>query len=95
MVKNKKMGKFDLTLSTFVQYVEDFRFWVNASGRASRLPEKEMAKMFVTGLKTDLFREKIYSRSCETLQEAMDESRAELSTYCDILEITDRVKRQM
>ena len=46
--------------------------------------------MFVTA-KT-LFREEIYSRSCETLQEAMDDSRAELSTYRDILEITDRVK---
>ena len=45
-----KMEKFDLTLSTFVQYDEDFRFWVNSAGRAHRLPEKEIAKMFVTGL---------------------------------------------
>jgi hypothetical protein len=66
MVKNEKMKKYDLTLSTFVQYVEDFRFCVNAAGRAHRLPEKEIAKMFVTGLKSDLFREEIYSRSCET-----------------------------
>ena len=72
--------------------MEDFRFWVNAAGRAHRLPEKETAKMFVTGLKPDLFRE-IYSRSFEMLQEAMDESRAELSTYRDIFEITDRVKK--
>ena len=57
------------------------------------LPEKEIEKMFVTGLKTDLFREEIYSRSCETLQEAMDESRAEVSTHRNILEITDRVKK--
>ena len=40
MVKNAKMEKFDLTLSTFVQYVEDLRFWVNAAGRTHRLPEK-------------------------------------------------------
>jgi len=91
--ENAKMEKSDLTLSIFVQYVDDFRFWVNAAGRAHRLLEKEIAKMFVTGLKPDLFREEIYSRSCETLQEAMDESRAELSTYRDILEITDRVKK--
>ena len=83
------MEKSDLTLSIFVQYVDDFRFWVNAAGRAHRLLEKEIAKMFVTGLKPDLFREEIYSRSCETLQEVMDESRAELFTCHDILKITD------
>jgi len=47
--------------------------------------------MVITRLKPDLF--KIYSKSCETLQEAMDESSAELLTYCDILEITDWVKK--
>ena len=71
--ENAKMGKSDLTLSTFGQHVEDFRFWVNAAGRAHRLPDKEMEKMFFTGLKPDLFREEIYSKSCETLQEAMEE----------------------
>ena len=64
---------------------------INAAGKTHRLPEKII--MFVTGLKPDLFREKIYSRRLKTLQEAMDESRAELSTYRDILEITDRVKK--
>ena len=38
--------------------MEDFRFWVNAAERAHRLPEKETAKMFDTGLKPDIFREK-------------------------------------
>ena len=51
MVKNAKMGKSDLTLSTFMQYVEDFRFWFNAAGRAHRLPEKEIAKI-CHGVKT-------------------------------------------
>jgi len=32
-------------------------------------------------------------KSTRDLQEAMDDSRAELSTYRDILEITDRVKK--
>ena len=27
-----KMKKFDISLSTFVPYVEEFRFWVNAAG---------------------------------------------------------------
>ena len=40
------------------------------------LPEKETSKIFVSGLKPDLFSEEINSRSCETLQEAMDESRS-------------------
>jgi len=63
MVKNAKMEKSDLTLPTFAQYVEDFRFWVNAAGRAHRVPEKEIANIFVSGLKPDLFREEIYARS--------------------------------
>jgi len=66
--ENAKMEKSDLTLSTFVQYVENFRFWVNAAGRAHRwLPAKENTKMFVMGLKPDFFSEEIYSRSCEKL----------------------------
>ena len=40
-------GKSDLTLPTFARYVDDFRFWVNAAGRAHLVPEKEIAKMFV------------------------------------------------
>ena len=59
------------------------------------VPEKEIAKMFVTGLKPDLFREEIYSRSCETLQEAMDESRAVLSSYRNIWRLQIVSKRQM
>ena len=93
MVKNAKMEKSDLTLPNFAQYVEDFSFWFNAAGRAHRLTEKEMEKFFVSGLKPDLFREEIYVRSCETLQEAMDESRAQLATYREFLEIGDRAKK--
>ena len=29
LIKNAKMEKSDLTLSTYVQYIEDFRFWMN------------------------------------------------------------------
>ena len=57
----------------------------HAAGRTHRVPKKESAKMIVTDQKPDLFREEIYSRSYETLHEAMDESRAELSTYRDKL----------
>ena len=95
MVKTAKMEKSDLTLPTFAQYVEDFRFCVNAAGRAHRVPEKEISKIFVSWLKPDLFREEIYTTRCETLQESMDESRAELATYRDIFEITDRGKSHM
>ena len=41
--KNAKMEKSDLTLSTFVQYVEDYRFWMNIASRTHRLPDKEIA----------------------------------------------------
>ena len=40
--ENENIEKSDLTLSTFVLYVEDFRFWVNVAGRVHRLPEKEI-----------------------------------------------------
>ena len=42
MVKTAKMEKSDLSLNTYVQYVEDFKFWVLAAGNAHRLPEKEI-----------------------------------------------------
>ena len=48
MIKNAKMENSDLTLSTYVQYVEDFKFWFNVTGRTHKLPEKEIAKCFVS-----------------------------------------------
>ncbi len=74
MVKNAKMEKSDLSLNTYVQYVEDFKFWVLAAGNAHRLPEKEIVKMFVSGLKPEVFREEIYSRAFETLVDVMAET---------------------
>ena len=56
------MEKSDLSLNTYVPYVEDFKFWVLAAGNTHRLPEKEIVKMFVSGLKPEVFREEIYSR---------------------------------
>jgi len=53
------MVKSDLTLSTYVQCVEDFKFWVNVAGRPHRLPEKEIDECFVSGLKPDIFREEM------------------------------------
>ena len=57
--------------------------------RAHRLPQKEIAKIFVTGLNLT------YSvkKSTQEVVRRMNESRAELSTYRDILEITDRLKK--
>ena len=51
MIKNAKMEKTDLTVSTYVQYVEDFKFWVNVAGITHRLSYREIAKCFVSGLK--------------------------------------------
>ena len=42
MIKNAKMEKSDLSLNTYVQYVEDFKFWVMAAGLPHRIPEKEI-----------------------------------------------------
>ena len=79
MIKNEKMVIFDLSLSTYVQYEEDFNFWVNVAGRPHRLP-KEIAKCFVNGLKPDIFREEMYSRTFENLDDVVREAREELST---------------
>ena len=62
--KNAKMEKSDLTLSTYVQYVEDFLCWMKVGGQVHRLPKKEIAKCFVS---EDTFREETYSRTFETL----------------------------
>ena len=42
MIKNVKMEKSDLSLNTYVQYVEDSKLWVMVEGLAHRIPEKEM-----------------------------------------------------
>ena len=60
--------------------------------RTHRLPDKEIPKCFVSGLKPDIFREEIYSRTLETLDDVIHEAREELSTYRDILEVYDRIK---
>ena len=89
MMKNARMEKSDLSLSTFTQYVEDWRFWLLVCGREHAVPDREMAKIFVQGLKPDIFREEISSRACGDLATAIRESRDELATYRDLLDITD------
>jgi len=93
MIRNAKMEKSDLSLTTYVQYVEDFRFWVNVAGRPHRIPDKEIAKCFVNGLKPELFREEMYARSFENLDDVIREAREELRTYRKITDISDRAKR--
>ena len=93
MVKNAKMEKSNLSLNTYVQYVEDFKFWVMVAGNAHRQPpDKEVVKRFVSGLKPDIFREEICSRSFETL-DVMVETRHELFNYRNIIEISVWIKR--
>jgi len=79
------MKKSDLSLSTYVQYVKDFRFRMNVAGRTHRLPDIEIAKYFVCGLKPDVSREEMYSRSFDTLEDVIREAREDLSTYRNIL----------
>ena len=42
MIKNAKIEKSDLTLSTYVQYVEDFKFCANVAGKLHRLRKKKL-----------------------------------------------------
>ena len=67
-------------MNTHVQYVEDFKFWVMAAGLAHRIPEKEIVKCFVNGLKSENFKEEMFSRSFDTLVEVMA-TRADFATY--------------
>ena len=47
----------------------------------------------MSGLKPDVFREEMYSRSFDTLEDVIREVREDLSTYRDILEISERIKK--
>jgi hypothetical protein len=93
MMKNAKMEKSDLSLSTYSQYVEDFKFWMKAAGDNHKPPEKEIVKIFVNGLKPDIFKEEIYSRACENMRGVINEAREELATYREVLDISDRMKK--
>ena len=53
------------------------------SNQKLRLMVKK-SKCFVSGLKTDVFREEMYSRTFETLEDVIREAREELSTHRDI-----------
>jgi len=93
MIKNALTEKSDPTLSTYVQHVEDFRFWMNVAGWVHCLPKKEIAKCFVSRLKPDVFHEEMHSRTFETLDDMIRVAPEELSTYRDIFEISDRIKK--
>ena len=54
-----------------------------------RLPDKEIVKCFVSGLKPDVFREETYSRTFETLDYLIREAGEELFTHLIFLEISD------
>ena len=84
MIKNAKMEKSDLSLNTYVQYVEDFKFWVMAAGLPHRIPEKEIVKCFVNDLKPELFKEEMFSKSCDTLVEVMAAARSDLAVVISL-----------
>ena len=84
LVKNAKMEKSGISLYTYVQCVEDFKFCVMAAGNDHRPPQKVIVKMYKSGLKPEIFREEIYSCAFETLVDVMAETRHELANYRDI-----------
>ena len=56
--KNEKIRSFLIDLRSICQR---FRFWMNISGRAQNRS--------VSGLNTDVFRDEMYSRTFETLDD--------------------------
>ena len=61
------------------------------SRECSSAPEKEIVKMFVSGLKPEVFREEIYSRAFETLVDVMAETRHEWANDRNIIKISERI----
>jgi hypothetical protein len=55
------MTKYDLSLSTYFQYVDDFKFWMKAAGDTHKPSEKEVVKIFVNWLKPELERKRLRS----------------------------------
>ena len=64
------MKKSNISISTYVQYVEDFHFWMNVAGLTHHLPDKEIAKYFVHGLKPE---EMYIYRAFDTLDDVIRE----------------------
>ena len=89
MIKNAMMEKSNLTLSTYVQYIEDYKFWVNVAEIPHRNPDKEITKYFFNELKPELFHEEMYSRSFINLDDLVCKAREVLHTYRDIVGISD------
>ena len=92
MIKNAKMEKSNLTLSTYVQYAEDFKLGLMWRGGLIGF-RKKLQNVLLNGLKPDIFREEMYSRTFENSDIVVWEARKELSTYRDILEISVHVKK--
>ena len=90
MIKNAKIWSIFEHLCSIV--VEDFKFWVMA-GLAHRIPENEIVKCFVNRLNPEIFKEEMFSMSCDTLVEVMAATRADLATNRDILEISEQIKK--
>jgi hypothetical protein len=91
MVKSTKLVQSNLSLSTYVQYVEDFKLWVKVAGPAPRVPEK--FAVICEWAQASHVSWRISSRACDTLQEVIDEVHDEQATYNEILEINERAKK--
>ena len=63
------------------------------AGLAHRIPENEIVKCFVNRLNPEIFKEEMFSMSCDTLVEVMAATRADLATNRDILEISEQIKK--
>ena len=81
--KTTKKDKLDLSLDTNLYYVEDFKFWQQGILIGS---QEKIIKMFVSGLKLEVFREDIYYRTFETLVDVMADTRREWVNYRDLIE---------
>jgi len=93
MIKNAQMEKSDLTLSTYVQYVEDLKFGSMMREDLLGFREKKLLNFSWIVWSPIFFVKKVYSRTFKNLDDVIWEARKQLSTYRNIMRILDCVKK--
>ena len=77
-LKEVKMDKDDLSLSTLKLYNDKFQFHVRCIGHKRVLRQKELAKIYVEGLRPKILQENVWADPPESLEEAMQITRSML-----------------
>jgi hypothetical protein len=75
IVEATKMKDSDWSLSTYLSYVEEFKFALLVAGSRYQPSNKEMIKSFIKGLKPSEFGQELRRRDIDTLDQVYDQGR--------------------